>query len=223
MLRMHPEERTEMIVERPGDYWRAPAVAQAYEAGRFHNVKGYLYRRLEERVIRRALRGLGAGNRVLDAACGTGRVTTLLRREGFQPTGCDISLSMMNVARRQLAALGYEVPLVESSVECLPFENQSFDAVTCVGLLMHLDADVRGRALRELARVSRDRLVVQYVCTGALLRVKSYMTGRPPGGVRFPVSEAEMRADFERSGLTERARFWILRQFSSSVIVLLTR
>jgi SAM-dependent methyltransferase len=223
MLRTHPEERADMVVERPGDHWRVPAVAQAYEAGRFHNVKGYVYRRLEERVIRRALRGLGPGNRVLDAACGTGRVTTLLRREGFQPTGCDISLSMMNVARRQLAALGYEVPLVESSVDSLPFKDKSFDAATCVGLLMHLDADVRVRALRELARVSRDRLVVQYVCTGAFLRAQSYLTGRPPGGVRYPVTQLEMRSDYERSGLTERARSWILRGLSSSVIVVLTK
>ena len=74
-----------MVVDRPSDYWRRPAAAQAYEAERFHNVKGYLYRRLEERIIRRALRGLPPGNRVLDVACGTGRVTALLRRQGFRP------------------------------------------------------------------------------------------------------------------------------------------
>jgi len=212
-----------MVVDRPSDYWRRPAAAQAYEAERFHNVKGYLYRRLEERIIRRALRGLPPGNRVLDVACGTGRVTALLRHQGFRPTGCDISRAMMDMARRQLAAVGYEVPLVENNVESLPFQDNSFDAVTCVGLLMHLDADVRVRALRELARVTRDRLVVQYVCSGAFLRVKSFLTGRPLGGVRYPVSEAEIQAECERSGLTERARFWILRGVSSSVIVLLSR
>jgi ubiquinone/menaquinone biosynthesis C-methylase UbiE len=212
-----------MVVERPGDYWRVPSVAQDYEAERFHHVKGYVYRRLEERAIQRALRGLGPGTTLLDAACGTGRVTALLRRRGFRPTGCDISRAMMSVARRQLAAVGDDVPLVENTVEALPFRDKSFDAVTCIGLLMHLDTDVRRRALRELARVSRGRLVIQYVCTGALLRVKSYVTGRPTGGVRYPVSQTEMRMDFEESGLTERARFWILRGLSSSVIVVLTR
>jgi SAM-dependent methyltransferase len=212
-----------MVVDRPSDYWRVPAAAQQYEAERFHNVKGYLYRRLEERIIRRALRGLSPGSRVLDVACGTGRVAALLRCQGFRPTGCDISRAMMSVARRQLAAVGYEVPLVENNVEYLPFQDKSFNAVTCVGLLMHLEADVRVRALHELARVTGDRLVVQYVCSGALLRARSFLTGRPLGGVRYPVSEAEIRADCERSGLTERARFWVLRGFSSSVIVLLTR
>jgi hypothetical protein len=41
--------------------------------------------------------------------------------------------------------------------------------------------------------------------------------------VRYPVTEAEMRLDFERSGLRERSRFWILRGLSSSVVLTLTR
>jgi SAM-dependent methyltransferase len=214
---------TEAVVERPGRYWGQPTLAQAYESGRFDSVKGRWYRGREERAIQRALRGLHPGSRMLDAACGTGRITSLLRRHGFRVAGCDISRAMMDVARRQLASLGHEVPLVETDAEHLPYRNGSFDAATCIGLLMHLDADARVRVLRELARVSRDGLVIQYGCLGAFLRLKGRVTGRPPGDVRFPVSEAEMQRDFERSGLTERARFWILRPFSSSVILRLTK
>jgi SAM-dependent methyltransferase len=210
-------------VEQPQHYWRAPAVAHDYEDRRFRGVQGRLYRWLEERVIRFALGGLPPGSRVLDAACGTGRITALLARHGFRATGCDISLAMMEVARRQLTSSGYQVPLVESDLEHLPYRDHAFDAVTCIGLLMHFDADARVRILRELARVSRDRLVVQYACPGGLLRVKARMTGRPPGKVRYPISQAAMRMDLARSGLTERARFWVLRPFSSSVILRLTQ
>lgn len=214
---------TEAVVERPGRYWCLAAAAQGYESGRFDSVKGRLYRGREERAIQRALRGLRPGSRVLDAACGTGRITALLRRAGFLVTGCDISRAMMEVARRQLASPGHDVPLVETDVEQLPYRDRSFDAATCVGLLMHLDADARVRVLRELARVTRDRLVVQYGYVGAFLRARQRMTGRMPGHVRFPVSAAELRMDLERSGLRERARFWILRPFSSSLVLRLTR
>jgi SAM-dependent methyltransferase len=210
-------------MERPERYWCRPAAAQEYESRRFDSLQGRLYRRLEEGAVDRALRGLPPGSRVLDAACGTGRITALLRRRGFRATACDISRAMMNVARRQLASLGYEVPLVETDVGHLPYQSQSFEAVTCVGLLMHLDADARVRVLRELARVSRDRLVVQYGRPGTFLWVKARLTGRMPGNVQYPLSEEEMRIDLARSGLTERARFWILRPFSSSVVVLLTQ
>jgi SAM-dependent methyltransferase len=214
-------EESEKVVERPSEYWRQPAVAEEYESRRFHNLKGYIYRRREERAFELALCGLRPGSGVLDAACGTGRISALLLRNGFRATGCDISRAMMTVARRQLAAVA-AIPLVESNVEHLPYRDKSFDAVTCSGLLMHLDADRRVKVLRELARVSRGRLVVQYGCLGGFVRVKARMSGRPAGHVRYPVAEAEMRRDFERSGLTERARFWILRGLSSSLIVLLT-
>jgi ubiquinone/menaquinone biosynthesis C-methylase UbiE len=213
---------TERVVERPGEHWRQPDVAQTYDSGRFDSLKGRLYRWREERAIEFALGRLRRGT-VLDAACGTGRITALLQRNGFRATGCDISPAMMAVARRRLASLGYDVPLVETSVECLPYPDQSFDAATCVGLLMHLDADVRVRALRELARVSRGPLVVQYGCVDLFQRVSARLTGVPPGQVRCPVSEQEMRVDLARSGLRALSQSWVMSGLSSSVIVVLTK
>src|SRR6266850_1510552 len=218
----HAQAETERVVDRPGEHWRQPDVAEIYDAGRFDNLKGRLYRWREERAIELALRRFPRGGTVLDAACGTGRITALLQRNGFRATGSDISLAMMAVAHRRFASLGYEVPLVESSVECLPYSDQSFDAATCVGLLMHLDADVRVRALRELARVSRGPLVIQYGCVDVFQRMSAQLTGVPPGGVRCPVSEKEMHADLARSGLKALSQSWVMRGLSSSVIVVLT-
>jgi ubiquinone/menaquinone biosynthesis C-methylase UbiE len=210
----------ERVVERPDEHWCQPEVAETYDAGRFDSLKGRVYRWREERAIEVALRRLRRGT-VLDAACGTGRITALLQRNGFRATGCDISLAMMSVARRRLTSLGYDVPLVESSVDCLPYPDQSFDAATCVGLLMHLEADDRVRALRELARVSRGPLVVQYGCIDLFQRISERLTGVPPGEVRCPVSEKEMRADLARSGLRVLSQSWVMRGLSSSVIVVL--
>jgi len=207
------------VVRRPGEYWCQSDVAEAYDAGRFDNLKGRLYRWREERAIEKALQGVRAGSTMLDAACGTGRITALLHRNGFTAAGCDISVAMMSVARRRLRSLGHEVSLVESSVERLPYPDESFDAATCIGLLMHLDAVARVNALRELARVTRGPLVVQYGYVDAFQRLGTRVTGRPPGLSQFPVSAEELNSDLETSGLIEQARFWILRGISSSVIV----
>jgi SAM-dependent methyltransferase len=218
-----PKTGTELVVQHPREYWWQPDIADEYENRRFSSRWGRLYRWLEERAIQRALRGQQLGSRVLDVPCGTGRVTALLVKNGFEASGCDISPAMLQVARRQLAPFIPASSLVESDIEHLPYPDESFDAVTCIGLLMHFDATARVSALRELRRVSRRCIVAQYGCPGALLRSVSRLTGRVPGGVLHPISTLEMRRDFERSGLTERARFWVLRPFSSSVVVLLTK
>lgn len=211
---------SDLVVDDPRGHWQVVPHAENYDHGRFGDLRGRVYRVAEERAIRRALRPLQRNSRVLDAACGTGRVTTLLVREGFaEVVGSDVSPAMMAVAQRQLP----QVDFFQGDATRLPFDNDSFDVVTCIGLLMHLDAETRVAVLKELARISRRPLVVQYGCVGAFLRLKSWITGWPAGGVRFPVVEAEMRRDLERSGLQERARFWALRPFSSSVILSLTK
>jgi SAM-dependent methyltransferase len=140
--------------------------------------------------------------------------------EGFvEVVGSDVSPAMMSVAKRRLPAIEF----FQGDATSLPFDSDSFDAVTCIGLLMHLDATTRVAVLKELARISRRSVIVQYGCVGAMLRLKSRVTGRPAGGVQYPVGEAEMCRDLQRSGLRERARFWALRPFSSSLILSLAK
>ncbi|MGH7521339.1 MAG: class I SAM-dependent methyltransferase [Gemmatimonadales bacterium] len=208
------------VVRDPRDYWKATPHAEGYDRGRFSDPWGRLYRVAEERAIRRALQPLTRHGRVLDTACGTGRVTALLVKEGFAGVvGTDVSPAMMAVAKRRLP----QIDFFQSDATQLLFDDDSFDAVTCIGLLMHLDAPTRVAVLKQLARVSRGPVVVQYGCVGAFLQLASWVTGRPAGAVRYPVVEAEMRQDLKRAGLQERARFWALRPLSSSVILSLVK
>src|SRR5579884_2668504 len=83
------------------------------------------------------LDALGArpGERVLDAACGTGRYTVALRDRGVEVTGCDFSSEMLAVARARLP----QVELVEADLnDPLPFADASFDALLCAQALKHL-------------------------------------------------------------------------------------
>jgi len=212
--------RAPVVVDDPKGHWQVTPHAEDYDRGRFSDVKGRVYRWLEGRTMRQALRPLARTDRVLDAACGSGRITSFLRKEGFTDVvASDISPAMMAVAQRRLPHVSFH----QADVTSLPFENASFDTVTCVGLLMHLDETTRLKALKELARVSRRSLVIQYGCVGPFLRFTTRLTGREPGGVRHSVEEADMRRDLQRVGLRERGRFWALRPFSTSVVLLLSK
>jgi demethylmenaquinone methyltransferase / 2-methoxy-6-polyprenyl-1,4-benzoquinol methylase len=90
------------------------------------------------------------GNRVLDAACGTGDLAIADRRVGAaHVTGLDFSEQMLARARRKTA----DVEWVQGDLLALPFEDGSFDAAT-VGFGVR-NVDDLSLALRELRRVLR--------------------------------------------------------------------
>src|ERR1700757_5200975 len=89
------------------------------------------------------------GDRVLDAACGTGDLAIAdLKAGAGTVTGLDFSERMLERARRK-APLDW----VQGDMLALPFEDASFDAAT-VGLGVRNVADLE-LALRELRRVLR--------------------------------------------------------------------
>jgi demethylmenaquinone methyltransferase / 2-methoxy-6-polyprenyl-1,4-benzoquinol methylase len=89
------------------------------------------------------------GDRVLDAACGTGDLAIAAREAGGQVTGLDFSGRMLERARRKSDAITW----VQGDVLALPFEEASFDAATIgFGIRNVEDLDA---GLSELARVVR--------------------------------------------------------------------
>lgn len=214
----------QVLVHQPDRFWTDQQIADRYDPERFHNsVWGRLYPILEERIIAKALRKYASGTRALDAACGTGRVTSLLRKLGFAVTGCDISGSMINVARRKVDDNGHCHSFVQADARLLPYRDSSFDIVSCVGLVMHLDQTPRVEVLRELRRVSRGMVIVQFGCTTTFLRLIERLTGRKAGNVKHPIDQRRMEADIRESGLKEEARSWVQRPLSSSVVLVLSK
>jgi ubiquinone/menaquinone biosynthesis C-methylase UbiE len=93
---------------------------------------------------------------VLDVATGTGRLPlALLRCLDFEGSivGLDLSLRMLEEARRKTAGQEGRVTLVWKDGLVLPFSDETFDAVCCVEALEFM---ARPReALREMVRVLR--------------------------------------------------------------------
>jgi len=92
------------------------------------------------------------GDRVLDAACGTGDLTIAdLKAGASRVTGLDFSEEMLARARRK-APLEW----IQGDLLALPFAEATFDAAT-VGFGVRNVADLE-LALRELRRVLRPGL-----------------------------------------------------------------
>lgn len=85
--------------------------------------------------------------RILDVGCGTGANLKMLGLYG-QAEGVDISEQAVEFCKRR--GLG-SVRL--GAIEELPFEDQSFDIITALDVLEHLDDDAAG--LQEMRRVLR--------------------------------------------------------------------
>ena len=89
------------------------------------------------------------GDRVLDAACGTGDLAIADRKAGGKVTGLDFSERMLERARRKSDRIEW----VQGDVLALPFEDAAFDAAT-IGFGIR-NVDDLDAGLRELARVVR--------------------------------------------------------------------
>lgn len=106
------------------------------------------------RGLRRALEG-APGRGLADVGGGTGNYALALKRAGWEPVVVDRSPEMLARA----AAKGLEV--VEADAQALPFADESFDAVTMISMLHHVED--RPRALSEARRILRPggRLVLK--------------------------------------------------------------
>lgn len=100
------------------------------------------------------------GLETLDVGCGGGYTCEYLDDLGAEVTGMDINPDLVEVARAHAQQVGKVIRYEQGRAEALPFPDQSFDVVTCVDVLEHVD-DVGG-ALREIHRVLRPGGVLLY-------------------------------------------------------------
>lgn len=105
---------------------------------------------LDQRWRRATVRAVvEPGDRVLDAACGTGDLAIIAGKAGATVTGLDFSEAMLERARRK----GPGIDWIRGDLLALPFDDDSFDAAT-VGFGVRNVADLPG-AIAELQRVLR--------------------------------------------------------------------
>ncbi|HXE13291.1 MAG TPA: methyltransferase domain-containing protein [Bryobacteraceae bacterium] len=96
---------------------------------------------------------LPRGSRILDLGCGPGLLTRDLANMGYCGIGLDASPAMIAHSRElaESAGIADEWSYRIGDVEAVPLPNESFDAVTCAGVIDYLETD--DRILAEAARL----------------------------------------------------------------------
>jgi len=147
------------------------------------------------------------GQRVLDAACGTGWATMVAAQavgDTGRVIGIDIADKLLDVARKKAASAGLSnVEYLVGDAEHLEFDDDSFDAVICASSIFYL-SDIL-QVLREWSRVIKVGGTVAFSSYGASFFKSSFTPfleclaeydGQAPPDLRF----------FERTDTLDKCR-----------------
>lgn len=141
---------------------------QAGGAGKYHGsvALGYDDKReqspkwlAEQQIIEAMLDDMPPGNWVLDVPCGTGRFFKFYHDKGFVFHGLDASADMLTLASHKVID-AMKARLGQADVRNLPLHDKSVDAAVMVRLTRWLSPEDCQVALKELQRVSRDRIII---------------------------------------------------------------
>ncbi len=86
----------------------------------------------------------------LDIACGTGFLLKIAGEKGLETYGLDISEEAVKISKKNSP----DSEIIVAEAENLPFENNSFDYISCLGSIEHFsDIDL---GLKEMLRVGKN-------------------------------------------------------------------
>jgi SAM-dependent methyltransferase len=125
-------------------FYRQADVVETYDRQRFGGASG---ERVSRREIELALDMLPLDGRVVDLACGTGRVAEALRARGQMAVGVDFSPGMV------MRAAAGGVPSTIGDAFATPFADEAFDSVVSLRFAFH-HPDLAA-LLNEMRRVTR--------------------------------------------------------------------
>ncbi len=149
---------------------------------------------------------LTPGERVLDAACGSGNLTIPAARSGATVTGLDLVPELLELARTWAAHEHLTVGFDEGNAESLPYADGAFETVLSMFGVMFAARPERVAA--ELARVTRrgGRVALATWTRDGFIGRMLALHGRfapPPAGLPSPILWGDMDVVRERFPATE--------------------
>lgn len=152
------------------DTGRLPDDAQANRGRSPRSVlyDGRIYGRIVEPMLSgvhsRVVDALPEGGPVLDACCGTGGLARKIAETGREVVGVDLSPRNIEYAQGAAAesSTASLVTLETGDVAHLPYPDGAFETATIVMALHEMPHDCRVPVLRELTRVARQVLIVDF-------------------------------------------------------------
>lgn len=95
------------------------------------------------------------GEKVIDVACGTGAYYPFLSRGYIEYHGIDTSEKMLRVAKKKYPRIEFRV----GDAKHLNYDDQTFDLVFCMSLLIHIPLKTIEKVVSELCRISRKNVL----------------------------------------------------------------
>lgn len=126
-------------------------------------------------------------SRVLDLGCGNGRYLLPLSRK-YDSVGTDVSVTAVYKARSYISKNNTQAECLVSSITSIPFSDNSFDAVLCLGVIQHLLEDERKLAINEIKKVMKN---------GAFLFIEVFGTE----DMRYGGDEIEKNTFLRKNGI----------------------
>ena len=180
-----------------------------------------LNNRREQHLLERSLALVGRPESIADIGCGPGRFwRSIERTDAGDLFALDLSHAMLSYARqRHAVSLADRYRLAAGSVMALPFIDGAFDCVVSMRLLHHFgDPADRRQALAELARVSRNHLIVSLWTDGNYKAWRRRRLENRRGPRRYQnrhvVPQSELGDDFKSAGLNPVAQFDLIPTYS---------
>jgi SAM-dependent methyltransferase len=127
--------------------------AKEYAAGSYSARIWQLQRPVVEKFVADLRSAQNGKLRLLDFACGTGRVLACVEEFADTADGIDISEKMVAVARAKCRRAHLQVGDILAQPELL---QKNYDVITCFRLLLNLEPELRTKILQELRRALRE-------------------------------------------------------------------
>ena len=150
------------------------------------------------------------GDDVLECACGTGLLSTVIAQKSGRLTATDFSAKMLKRAEKNCAAF-QNITFSKADITALAFPDCSFDKVVAGNVIHLLDNPLT--ALGELNRVCKD---------GGMLIIPTYMNKNSKGKTSgFAATVGKAGADFKRQFTVDSYRQFFLDAGYSDVQIIL--
>jgi SAM-dependent methyltransferase len=94
--------------------------------------------------------------KILEIGFGSGRDLATLLDNGLKANGIEASISMLNIAKKNYPKLAIRVWL-DSLPDLKTIEDESYDAVLCSAVLMHINEDELPIAIKNISRIVRKK------------------------------------------------------------------
>lgn len=140
------------------ELYKKGEIADAFDSDRERFAHQKFKHKVEAQLLLRALNNTSSGEiKVLDVACGTGRMLpeVFKARRKVNYFGLDTSKAMTNKLKKKALTLKKEVKIVLADATKMPFGQGEFDVTYSYHLLWHLTKEDQRKIISEMVRVTK--------------------------------------------------------------------